>query len=141
MIQAVLPGMRARKFGRIINIVSAMVKSPRPTMGLSTAARTGLVALSKAISFDCAVDNVTINNMLPERFDTDRQRFMAEQMTRTEGISYDEARQRIVATIAAKRFGRPEEFGDTCAFLCSHQASFISGQNIQLDGGSYPGLL
>lgn len=141
MIRAVLPGMRERKFGRIVNITSAMVKSPRARMGLSTAARTALTALSKALSVEVAADNVTINNMLPERFDTGRQVFMAKQMAAAEDISYEAARQKIANTIAAKRFGRPEEFGDTCAFLCSHQAGFMSGQNLQLDGGSYPGLI
>lgn len=141
MIKALLPGMRQRKFGRIVNITSAMVKSPSPSMGLSTAARAGLTALCKSLSRDVAVDNVTINNLLPERIDTDRQRFMAERMMRLDKISYEEARTRIVDTIAAKRFGRPDEFGDACAYLCSAQAGFISGQNLQLDGGSYRGLI
>jgi 3-oxoacyl-[acyl-carrier protein] reductase len=141
LIRALLPGMRQRRFGRIVNITSAMVKSPRAHMGLSTAARAGLTALSKSLVPEVAKDNVTINNLLPERIDTARQRFMAERMMNTENIGYEEARARIVETIAAKRFGRPEEFGDACAFLCSAQAGFISGQNLQLDGGSYRGLL
>ncbi|RAI38611.1 SDR family oxidoreductase [Rhodoplanes roseus] len=141
LIRAVLPGMRARKFGRIVNITSAMVKAPRAHMGLSTAARTGLTALAKAISFEAAADNVTINNMLPERIDTGRQVFMAERTAKADGITVDAAREKIAATVAAKRFGRPEEFADACAFLCSAQAGFISGQNLQLDGGSYPGLI
>jgi 3-oxoacyl-[acyl-carrier protein] reductase len=141
LMRAFIPGMRARKFGRIVNITSAMVKSPRYPMGLSTAARAGLTAISKSISSEVAVDNVTINNLLPERIDTPRQEFMAQQMMKQQGISREEARRRIADSIAAKRFGKPEEFGDTCAFLCSVQAGFISGQNVQLDGGSYPGLL
>jgi 3-oxoacyl-[acyl-carrier protein] reductase len=141
MIQALLPGMRDRRFGRIVNITSAMVKSPRGEMGLSTAARTGLTALCKSISFEAAAFNVTINNLLPERIDTDRQRFMAERMMKKQGIDMDEARRQIADSIAAKRFGRPEEFGDACAYLCSAQAGFISGQNLQLDGGSYHGLI
>ena len=141
LIRALLPGMRARRFGRIVNITSAMVKSPRAQMGLSTAARAGLTALSKSLVPEVAMDNVTINNLLPERIDTGRQRFMAERMMQLQKITYEEARARIVETIAAKRFGKPEEFGDACAFLCSEQASFISGQNLQLDGGSYRGLL
>jgi 3-oxoacyl-[acyl-carrier protein] reductase len=84
---------------------------------------------------------VTINNLLPERIDTGRQRFMAERMMKAEKISLDEARARIIDTVAAKRFGKPAEFGDACAFLCSEQAGFISGQNLQLDGGSYRGLI
>ena len=85
--------------------------------------------------------NVTINNMLPERFDTDRQQFMAQMAMQIKGISKAEAIAEIEASIAAKRMGQPSEFGDACAFLCSAQAGFISGQNLQLDGGSYPGLI
>lgn len=141
LIRALLPGMRARKFGRIVNITSAMVKSPRPHMALSTTARTGLTAFSKSMALESAADNVTINNLLPERIDTDRQRFMAERMMKDKGIDMMEARRQIVQTIAARRFGTPAEFGDACAYLCSAQAGFISGQNLQLDGGSYPGLI
>ena len=141
LIQAVLPGMRQRRFGRIVNITSAMVKSPHPLMGLSTAARAGLTALVKAVSKDVAADNVTLNNLLPERFDTDRQRRLAELAMAFRNISYEEARAEQTAQIAARRLGRPEELGDACAFLCSEQAGFISGQNLGLDGGSYAGLL
>ncbi len=141
LIRAVLPGMRARRFGRIVNITSAMVKSPRGPMALSTAARTGLTAFSKAMSLDVAADNVTLNNLLPERIDTPRQEFMAQRMMKAQGIDRDEARRRIALTVAARRFGTAQEFGDACAFLCSAQAGFISGQNLQLDGGSYPGLI
>lgn len=141
LIRAVLPGMRERKFGRVVNITSAMVKSPRPAMALSTSARAGLTAFCKAMSLDVAADNVVINNLLPERFDTARQQQMAERMMAQKGISRDEARARIVQTLAAKRFGDPEEFGDACAFLCGARAGFISGQNLQLDGGSYAGLI
>ena len=141
MIQGLLPGMKQRKFGRIINITSAMVKSPHPMMSLSTSARTGLTAFSKGLSKEVAKDNVTINNLLPERFDTDRQVFMTEMLMKNQNISRDEARSQIASSIAANRFGKPEELGATCAFLCSQQASFISGQNIQLDGGSYEGLI
>lgn len=141
LIKSLLPGMQERKFGRIINITSAMVKSPHPLMGLSTSARAGLTAFSKGISKQVAVDNVTINNLLPERFDTDRQIYMTKMLMETKKISRDEARAEITSTIAAKRFGNPEEFGATCAFLCSQHAGFISGQNILLDGGSYEGLV
>ena len=141
LIRAVVPGMRQRKFGRIINITSAMVKQPRTRMALSTGARAGLTAFAKSVSFEVAVDNVTLNNLLPERIDTDRQRFMAERMMQEQGIDMTEARRRIADGIAAKRFGSPKEFGDACAYLCSVQASFISGQNLHLDGGSYPGLI
>ncbi|MEM9620748.1 MAG: SDR family oxidoreductase [Pseudomonadota bacterium] len=141
MIQGVISGMQSRGFGRIVNITSAMVKSPHAAMGLSTAARSGLTALCKGLSNEAVAANVTINNLLPERFDTDRQKFMAKLMMDRQGLSYAEARDAIAATINAKRLGRPEEFGDACAFLCSAQAGFISGQNLQLDGGSYAGLI
>lgn len=141
LIRAVVPGMRARRFGRIVNITSAMVKSPRPMMALSTGARAGLTAFSKSLSLEVAADNVTINNLLPERIDTPRQKFMAERMMKQHGIDMAEARRRITETVAAKRFGLPGEFGDACAFLCSAQAGFMSGQNLQLDGGSYHGLI
>lgn len=140
-IRHYIPFMRKQRFGRIVNITSAMVKSPRPHMALSSAARTALTAFSKALSLEVAVDNVTINCLLPERIDTPRQRFMAERMMKAESIDLEEARRRIALTIAAKRMGRPEEFGTTCAFLCSVHAGFMSGQNILLDGGSYAGLI
>lgn len=140
-IKHVLPHMRAQKFGRIVNITSAMVKSPRPRMGLSTAARAGLTAACKALSIECAIDNVTINNLLPERFDTERTSYMAKIISDEKSVSIDEAKAQIASTIAAKRLGQPKEFGDTCAFICSQQAGYMSGQNIQLDGGSYAGLV
>lgn len=141
LMRAYIPGMRARKFGRIVNVTSAMVKSPHYDMGLSTSARAALTALSKSISVSVAVDNVTINNLLPQRIDTPRQEFMVQRMIAKEGIDREEARRRIANTVAAKRLGRPEEFGDACAFFCSAQAGYISGQNLQLDGGSYDGLI
>jgi 3-oxoacyl-[acyl-carrier protein] reductase len=141
MIQAVLSGMRERKFGRIINITSAMVKSPSPIMCVSSAARAAVTALSKAVSKEAVMDNVTINNMLPEMFDTGRQRDNAELIMQLAGVSFEEAREKLVSRITAGRFGQPKEFGDACAFLCSEQASYISGQNLQLDGGSYDGLI
>ena len=106
-----------------------------------TAARSGLTAVCKALSKEVAADNVTINNLLPERLDTGRQIQMAEIVSKLKGISFEEARAEQAASIAAGRLGRPEELGDACAFLCSEQAGYISGQNLQLDGGSYPGLI
>jgi 3-oxoacyl-[acyl-carrier protein] reductase len=141
LIKHYIPGMRERKFGRIVNITSAMVKSPSIQMGLSAAMRAGLTALSKSVQRESVPDNVTINNLLPERFDTDRQVFMAERMMKAEGITREAARAKIAATIAAKRLGDPAEFGDACAYLCSAQAGYVSGQNLQLDGGSYAGLV
>ena len=141
LIRAVLPGMQARKFGRIVNITSAMVKTPVAPMGLSTAARTALTAACKALVPEVAADNVTINSLLPERFDTERQQQMARLAMAMKTITYEEARAEIARSIAARRFGRPEELGDACAFLCSAQAGFISGQQLQMDGGSYRGLI
>lgn len=141
LIRTWLPAMQAQGFGRIINITSAMVKTPHYMMGLSTAARAALTAMCKAISQEVVRDNVTINNLLPERIDTPRQEFMLQRLIAKEGISREEARQRNVQSIAARRYGTPAEFGAACAFLCSQQAGFISGQNLQLDGGSYPGLI
>lgn len=141
LIQAFVPGMRARKFGRVVNITSAMVKAPLVHMSLSTTARAGLTAFCKAVSRDVAADNVTINNLLPERIDTGRQQFMIERRARLDGISLEDARRTITNTIAAKRFGTPEEFASMCAYLCSDLAGFISGQNVQVDGGTYPGLI
>ena len=140
LIKTVLPGMRERKFGRIVNITSALVKSPRSPFGLSAAARTGLTALSKAVSRQVAVDNVTLNNLLPEGFDTDRQRAITQRRMQVENISYEEARAHIAAELATKRLGRPEEFGDACAYFCSAQAGYISGQNLLVDGGTYEGV-
>lgn len=141
MIRAVLDGMVERRFGRIVNITSAMVKSPLSPMGLSTGARTGLTSVAKALSAEVASANVTINNLLPERIDTGRQRQMAELHAALGDISVEEAYAHMATTIAAGRLGRPDEVGDACAYLCSAQAGFISGQNLQLDGGSYRGLI
>ena len=141
LLREVLPGMRARGFGRIVNITSAMVKTPHAAMGLSTASRAALTALSKALSRDAIADNVTINNLLPERFDTARQEFMAQRLMREQGLDRDAARRQIVQTVPAGRFGQPHEFGAACAFLCSAHAGFTTGQNLQLDGGAYAGLV
>jgi 3-oxoacyl-[acyl-carrier protein] reductase len=141
MIRALLPGMRARGFGRIVNITSAMVKTPLAPMGLSTAARSGLTALCKGLARQVARDGVTINNILPERIDTDRQLQMATLAAKVQGLSLEEARVQQVASIPAGRLGRPEEVGAACAYLCSAQAAFVTGQNLQLDGGAYAGLV
>jgi 3-oxoacyl-[acyl-carrier protein] reductase len=141
LTRGVLPGMKERRFGRIINITSAMVTTPRPHMAPSAGARSGLTGAMKALALEVARFNVTINNLLPERFDTDRQHQMAKAAVARENISYEEARARQVQSIAARRLGDPKEFGATCAFLCSALAGFMSGQNIHLDGGSYPALI
>jgi len=141
LVRAALPSMRRRKFGRIVNITSAMVTTPRAHMTLSAGARAGLTAAMKGLSLEVARDNVTINNLLPERFDTDRQEQMARAAMKREDIDYEEARRRQVTSIAARRLGHPAEFGATCAFVCSVHAGFMSGQNVHLDGGSYPALV
>jgi 3-oxoacyl-[acyl-carrier protein] reductase len=141
LVRAVLPKMIERKFGRIVNITSAMVTTPRANMALSSGPRAGLTAALKGLSFELAPHNVTINNLLPERFDTDRQLFMANTMMKTQNIDFDEARKRQKQQVAAKRLGRPEEFGATCAFVCSAHSGYLSGQNIHLDGGTYPALV
>ena len=141
MIKGVIEGMEARKWGRIVNITSAMVKTPKPRMGLSTGARAGLTALSKSLSVRVAKNNVTINNLLPERIDSPRQIYMAQKQAEHENILYEEARQRIADGMAAKRMGLTDEFGAACAFFCSDKAGYISGQNLQLDGGTYGGVI
>ncbi len=141
LMQRVIPGMRERGFGRIVNITSAMVTSPHPFMTLSIGARTALTGVAKAVSKEVVADNVTINNLLPERINTGRQQQMAELTAAGKGISLSEAYEEISASIAAKRLGNPSEVGDACAFLCAANSGFISGQNLHLDGGSYDGLI
>lgn len=139
-VQRILPGMQEREFGRIVAISSAMVKSPNPVMSMSLGPRLGLTGVLKGLSKTAVAHNVTINTLLPERFDTDRQEQMAQVVMKASGVTYEEARARQVASINAGRLGRPSEFGDTFAFVCSAQAGFMSGQAIQLDGGSYVGV-
>jgi 3-oxoacyl-[acyl-carrier protein] reductase len=141
LVRAVVDGMRERRFGRIVNITSAMVATPNPLMAASSGARAGLSGVMKGLQRQTVPDNVTINQLLPERIDSGRQRQIAELEAQAYQISIDEARQRQAATIAAGRLGRPEEVGAACAFLCSAHASYISGVNLRVDGGSYPGLL
>jgi 3-oxoacyl-[acyl-carrier protein] reductase len=141
LISAVIDGMVERRFGRIVNILSAMVKAPQAVMGLSSGARSGLMSYCKGVSREVAASNVTINNLLPERIDTGRQRFMAELAAAMKGQTVEEAYDDIRSTIAARRLGTPAEFADACAFLCSAQAGFISGQNLQVDGGTYAGIV
>ncbi len=141
LVRAVIPSMQQRQFGRIINITSAMVTTPRPHMTLSSGARAGLTAVMKGLSIELARYNVTINNLLPERFDTARQEQMARVAMSRDNIDYEEARRRQVESICAQRLGEPREFGAMCAFLSSDLAGYVSGQNIHLDGGSYPALI
>lgn len=139
-LQRVVPGMVERQFGRIVAVSSAMVKTPNPVMSLSHGTRLGLAGILKGLSKDVVAHNVTVNQLLPERFDTGRQQQMANIVMKLKDISYDEARAEQIASIKAGRLGRPDEFGDAFAFLCSAQAGYLSGQSLQLDGGSYEGI-
>ena len=141
LISAVVGGMRQRRYGRIVNITSAVVKSPRLGMSLSTTARTGLTAFCKGLQREVVAENVTINNLLPQHIDTGRQQQMAQRLMAAKGVTLEQARALQAKMVRAGRLGRPEELGDACAYLCSAQASFISGQNLQVDGGSYDGLI
>ena len=140
LMHAVIPGMMERKFGRIVNINTAMVKNPHLIVGLSTSSRSALHGLSKALSKDVA-QFVTINSLLPERIDTDRQTRIINFQAELADISYEEARKAVEDGLAAKRMGTVEEFSGICTFLCSEQAAFINGQSITVDGGTAPGLL
>lgn len=139
-LQHVVPGMVERRFGRVVAVSSAMVKTPNPVMSLSHGTRLGLAGILKGLSKDVVSHNVTVNQLLPERFDTGRQQQMAELVMKFKGVSYDEARADQVASIKAGRLGRPDEFGDAFAYLCSAQSGYLSGQSLQLDGGSYEGI-
>ena len=141
LTKAVIPGMVARRFGRIVNVTSGQVTAPRSEMALSAGPRAGLTAVMKGLSIDVVPYNVTINNLLPERFATDRQRNHARAAAAELNIPLEEALLERGKSVAARRLGDPQEFGATCAFVCSAHAGFMTGQNIHLDGGSYPGLV
>ena len=141
LMQSVIPGMKERKFGRVINITSAMVKNPHLMMGLSTSARSGLHGLSKALSREVSQYNITINNLLPERIATDRQINIINYQAKVANMSFDEALKIVEDGIPAKRMGTVNEFSGICTFLCSEQASYITGQSIAIDGGSSTNLL
>jgi 3-oxoacyl-[acyl-carrier protein] reductase len=138
LIQRVIDGMAARGFGRIVNITSVSVKMPLAGLDLSSAARAGLTAFSAGVARGVADKNVTINNLLPGSFDTARLRGGLLATAKRGGVSEAELARRAQEAIPAKRFGTPSEFGQTCAFLCSVHAGYITGQNILLDGGAYP---
>jgi 3-oxoacyl-[acyl-carrier protein] reductase len=139
LTQKVIDPMIRRKFGRIVNITSGTVKMPLVGLDLSSGARAGLTAFMAGIARSVAASNVTINFMLPGAFDTDRLRSNIEANAKNQGVSVDAARTARMNTIPAKRFGETAEFGATCAFLCSAHAGFITGQNILIDGGAFPG--
>ncbi len=136
LMQAVLPGMMERGWGRVVNITSQSVKSPIAVLGLSNAARAGLTGFVAGTSRQVAPQGVTINNLLPGIHATDRADALDGAVVKAEGITLAEARARRQATIPARRYGTIAEFGAACAYLCSQQAGFIVGQNILLDGGA-----
>lgn len=141
LIKATVDGMAARGFGRIVNITSSAVKAPIDILGLSNGARSGLTGFVAGLSRTTALagNNVTINNLLPGAFDTDRLKTTLAGVAAKTGQSIETLAQARKKLAPAQRFGHPDEFGQTCAFLCSQHAGFITGQNILIDGGAFPG--
>jgi len=139
MMRLTVDGMMERGFGRIVNIVSRSVKIPQVELGLSNGARSGLVGFVAGLSRQTVARNVTINNLLPGIFDSDAQVRHIEGMLEPGGKSFGQIWQERAAANPARRYGRPAELGAYCAFLCSAHAGFVTGQNILIDGGSYPG--
>ncbi len=141
LIKLTVDAMSERKFGRIVNITSASVKSPIDILGLSNGARCGLTGFVAGVSRKTVRDNVTINGLLPGPFDTDRLRQNIEVRAQSLNQGYEETASAQAAANPAGRFGNAEEFGAACAFLCSAHAGFITGQNLLMDGGAFPGTL
>jgi len=139
LIRATVDAMIARKFGRIVNITSSAVKAPIDVLGLSNGARAGLTGFVAGLARTTVRHNVTINNLLPGAFATDRLKTMFAAQAKSRGVSVEDAMNERMKTIPAGRFGNPDEFGEACAYLCSAQASYITGQNFLIDGGAYPG--
>ena len=141
LIKATVDGMAARGFGRIINITSSAVKAPIDILGLSNGARSGLTGFVAGVArtSKLAGNNVTINNLLPGAYDTDRLKTTMQGAAQKSGKTMDDVMDARRKTIPALRFGNPAEFGATCAFLCSQQAGYITGQNVLTDGGAYSG--
>jgi len=139
LMKATVDGMMARGFGRIINITSGAVKAPIDVLGLSNGARSGLTGFVAGLARKTVAKNVTINNLLPGAFDTERLGKTIAASAAAAGKSLEEATDARRRGIPAQRFGTAEEFGAVCAFLCSVQAGYMTGQNVLLDGGNYPG--
>lgn len=141
LLKATVDGMAARGYGRIINITSSAVKAPIDILGLSNGARSGLTGFVAGVARNpkLAAKGVTINNLLPGAFDTDRLKATMAGAAKKTGKPIEELADARRMTIPAQRFGTPEEFGAICAFLCSMQAGYINGQNVLADGGAYPG--
>jgi len=141
LINAALPGMKERQFGRILNVTSHMVKAPVAMLSLSNGARAGLTGYVSGVARDVARHNVTLNNLLPGQFETDRLKSNHKRFAGARGVTLEEFQNRARSDIPARRFGRPEEFGAYAAFLCGAACGFVTGQNILMDGGQYPGLI
>jgi 3-oxoacyl-[acyl-carrier protein] reductase len=139
LIKATLDAMIARGFGRIVNLTSSAVKAPIPSLGLSNGARSGLTGFIAGLAREAARHGVTINNLLPGTFGTDRLMGMIATEAQHAGRSIDEQLALRAEQIPARRIGQPDEFGSLCAFVCSVQAGYITGQNLLIDGGAYPG--
>ncbi|MCX7325531.1 MAG: SDR family oxidoreductase [Hyphomicrobiales bacterium] len=135
LIQRLVDGMIARRFGRIVNITSASVMTPITGLDLSSGARAGLTSFLAGVCREVAHANVTINSVQPGMFDTDRLRGTTKKQADAQGKTVEEMAKTRMSTVPAGRFGTPEEFGEVCAFLCSQQAGYITGQNILIDGG------
>jgi 3-oxoacyl-[acyl-carrier protein] reductase len=140
LIRATIPAMRRRGWCRILNITSAAVKAPLPLLGLSTGARSGLTGAVASLAREAAADGVTINNLLPGQFDTDRLAGYFAGIAKRQGVSLEAAKAQVAAANPTRRIGDPAEFGAACAFLASAHAGFITGQNLLMDGGAYPGV-
>jgi 3-oxoacyl-[acyl-carrier protein] reductase len=141
LMKATVDGMMQRRFGRIVNITSGAVKAPIDILGLSNGARAGLTGFVAGLARKTVIANVTINNLLPGPFDTDRLKATIKAAADKTGRSLEEMAKERAATNPAGRFGDPVEFGEACAFLCGVNAGFITGQNLLLDGGAFPGTL
>jgi 3-oxoacyl-[acyl-carrier protein] reductase len=139
LIKATVDGMTSRKFGRILNITSSAVKAPIDVLGLSNGARSGLTGFVAGLARKTVRHNVTINNLLPGPFDTDRQKSLLADAARAAGTTPEQVRAERAGANPAGRFGDPLEFGALCAFLASSHAGYITGQNFLIDGGAYPG--
>jgi 3-oxoacyl-[acyl-carrier protein] reductase len=139
LIKATIDGMIARKFGRIVNVTSHAVKAPVAMLALSNGARTGFTGFVAGLARSVAEHNVTVNNLLPGTFDTDRLKSNLAALAKNSSREVGTVTEEIRTANPTKRFGHPDEFGATCAFLCSAQAGYITGQNVLIDGGAYPG--
>jgi len=139
LIKDVVDAMMDRKFGRIVNITSSAVKAPIEILGLSNGARAGLTGFIAGLSRKTVAANVTINNLLPGPFDTERMHANIKAAADKAGADLAEMTKQKAASNPAGRFGNPREFGEYCAFLCSQQAGYVTGQNLLMDGGNYPG--